>query len=259
MAKKKLFGTAGDILIRLGMSSMFFGLLYGSFFGLEDLAWLPHIIGSPLHGDNIPKVLIAGVIIGIIFLSISYILGIINAFRRQDIEEGVFGKNGVVGYLFFLSLVMTLVGLTGYKLLPTFVTVMGMVVFLLIIVFKEPLAHLVKGIKPLHKGDPSSYYVESGFETIEIILSTLSNTISFIRVGAFALNHAGLFLAFMVMAQMTSNVILQIFILLIGNIIILVLEGLIVFIQGLRLEYYEMFGKYFTGGGKPYNPIRLVD
>lgn len=45
LAKKKLFGTAGDILIRLGMSSMFFGLLYGSFFGLEDLPWLPHIIG----------------------------------------------------------------------------------------------------------------------------------------------------------------------------------------------------------------------
>ena len=259
MVKKKVVEPAGDILIRLGASSMFFGLLYGSFFGLEDLPWLPHIIGSPLQGDNIPKVLIAGVVVGIIFLSISYILGIINAFRRQDIEEGIFGKNGIVGYLFFLNLVMTLVSFTGIKLLPTFATAIAMVVFLLIIVFKQPLARLVSGIKPLHKGDVSSYYVESGFETIETILSTLSNTISFIRVGAFALNHAGLFLAFMVMSQMTSNIVLQIFILLVGNIIILVLEGLIVFIQGLRLEYYEMFGKYFTGGGKPYNPIRLRD
>jgi len=257
--KKSPGGPAGGILTRLGSSSMFFGVLYGSFFGLEDLPWLPHIIGSPLHGDNIPKVLAAGVIFGVIVLSISYVLGIINALRRGNIEEGVFGKNGIVGYLFFLGLVMTLVGLMGYKVLPLSVSILVMVTALIVIIFKQPLSHIVGKIKPLHKEDPSAYYVESGFETIETILSTLSNTISFIRVGAFALNHAGLFLAFMVMSRMTSNIILQFLIIAVGNIIILVLEGLIVFIQGLRLEYYEMFGKYFTGGGKPYQPVSLTN
>lgn len=258
MSKKKPDRPAGGILTRLGISSMFFGVLYGSFFGLEDLPWLPHIVGSPLQGANIGKILIAGVIFGVAVLTISYILGIINAISRRDIEEGVFGKNGIVGYLFFINLVMTLAGLAGYMLVPITITIFMMIISLVVIIFKQPLAHIVQKIKPLHKEDVSSYYVESGFETIETILSTLSNTISFIRVGAFALNHAGLFLAFMVMAKMTSNVVLQVIILLIGNIIILVLEGLIVFIQGLRLEYYEMFSKYFRGGGKSYSPIKIA-
>jgi V/A-type H+-transporting ATPase subunit I len=46
-------------------------------------------------------------------------------------------------------------------------------------------------------------------------------------------------------------------VLVLGNIIIIGLEGLIVFIQGLRLEYYELFSKYYEGGGIEYTPIRL--
>ena len=85
----------------------------------------------------------------------------------------------------------------------------------------------------------------------------LSNTISFIRVGAFALNHAGLFIAFVTMANMMKSSIGSIAVLVIGNIIVIGLEGLVVFIQGLRLEYYELFSKYYEGGGVEYKPVRL--
>lgn len=85
----------------------------------------------------------------------------------------------------------------------------------------------------------------------------LSNTLSFIRVGAFAINHVGLFIAFETLAEMMANHIESILMIIFGNIVIIALEGLIVFIQGLRLEYYELFSKFFSGTGYEYNPIKL--
>ena len=84
-----------------------------------------------------------------------------------------------------------------------------------------------------------------------------SNTLSFIRVGAFALNHVGFFVAFSAMASMTKNGVASVLILILGNIIIICLEGLIVFIQGLRLEYYELFSKYYEGGGVTFEPVQV--
>ena len=132
-----------------------------------------------------------------------------------------------------------------------------MIVAIIIMVLKEPLANIIEKKSPLYEGEVSAYYVESGFNIIETILSLASNTISFIRVGAFSLNHVGLFLAFKTMAQMANGGIKGFLILILGNIVVICLEGLIVFIQGLRLQYYELFGKYFKGEGIEFNPIRL--
>lgn len=251
--------VAGGVLTRLGSFSIIFGFIYGSLFGLEqhELPWLPSLIGSPLATRNIPVILISGVVFGVVVLTISFIFGIINALRRKDIEEGIFGKNGLVGYIFFMGLIFTGVTLVGVIPVPVFVPVIVMVIALIIMVFKEPLTNMVLKNKPYIHGDATSYFVESGFEGVETILGALSNAISFIRVGAFALNHAGLFMAFLVMSDMTDNMILKIIILILGNILILTLEGLVVFIQGLRLQYYEMFSKYFKGDGVEYNPISI--
>jgi V/A-type H+-transporting ATPase subunit I len=101
------------------------------------------------------------------------------------------------------------------------------------------------------------YFIESGFEVIETLLAMFTNTLSFIRVGAFALNHVGLFIAFSAMASMTKSGVASVLILILGNVIIICLEGLIVFIQGLRLEYYELFSKYYEGAGVSFEPIRI--
>ncbi|MGL6173550.1 MAG: V-type ATP synthase subunit I [Cellulosilyticaceae bacterium] len=251
--------VVGGVLTRLGSFSILFGFVYGSLFGLEqhELPWLPSLIGSPLSTRNIPVILISGVVFGVVVLTISFIFGITNALRRKDIEEGIFGKNGLVGYIFFMGLIFTGVTLVGVIPVPVFVPVIVMVIALIVMVFKEPLTNMVLKNKTLIHGDATSYFVESGFEGVETILGALSNAISFIRVGAFALNHAGLFMAFLVMSDMTDNIILKIIILILGNILILTLEGLVVFIQGLRLQYYEMFSKYFKGDGVEYNPISI--
>lgn len=259
LAKK--IPEASGVLTRLGLSSMIFGVVYGSIFGLEDIEWLKNIAlvhGGPLNTNNIMPILIAGVAFGVAVLTVSFLLGIINALRRHDIESAFFGKNGVAGYIFFMGLICTVLAIMNVIPVSFIVPVLMMIIMLIVMVFKEPITHLIEGTRPLISGDKGSYYIESGFEGVETILSTLSNSISFIRVGAFALNHAGLFMAFKVMAEMVPSGIPEFIILLLGNLLILVLEGLVVFIQGLRLQYYEMFSKYFGGDGIAYEPIKIV-
>ena len=256
----KKMETAGGILKRLGATSMIFGFVYGSVFGLEHLPVISDIAlvqGGPLNKANIMPILIVGVAFGVAVLTISFLMGIINALKRKDLEQAFFGKNGIAGYIFFIGLISVALCLVKVIPVPVYVPVLVMLLMLVVMVFKEPLAHLMEGKRPLIHGDKGSYFIESGFEGIETILSTLSNAISFIRVGAFALNHAGLFMAFSVMAEMVPGIPLKIIILVLGNVLILTLEGLVVFIQGLRLQYYEMFSKYFGGDGIAYEPIQL--
>lgn len=105
---------------------------------------------------------------------------------------------------------------------------------------------------------PNGYFIESSFSIVETIISIFSGTISFIRVGAFAINHVGLFLAFSTIGNMIGTKTGSIVMIIIGNIVILGLEGLIVFIQSLRLEYYEMFSKYYIGDGREFVPDKNI-
>jgi len=97
--------------------------------------------------------------------------------------------------------------------------------------------------------------IEKIFEIIEILLSFASNTISFVRIAAFAINHVGLCMAVYILSNMVSGSG-SLAITIIGNIIVIVLEGLIVGIQVLRLEYYELFSRFYSGDGKEYKPLR---
>lgn len=245
----------GGVFARLGISSMIFGLLYGSFFGFENV--IPALLIRPM--EKINNVLIAGVIFGVVLLTIGFVYNLINAFKNKDIENGIFSKNGVAGLVFYWLFLLLILQIVGYapSFIPTGVVVVLMVIMLAVILLKEPLAHMIKGVKPLYNESASDYYIEGGFGVIETILSLFSNTVSFIRVGAFAINHVGLFIAFETLAEMVSGGAASAAILVIGNIIIIGLEGMIVFIQGLRLEYYELFSKYFIGDGYEYVPFHI--
>jgi V/A-type H+-transporting ATPase subunit I len=97
--------------------------------------------------------------------------------------------------------------------------------------------------------------VERIFELIEVLLSFASNTISFVRLAAFAINHVGLCMAVYILSGLTTGAG-NLAITILGNVLVIVLEGLIVAIQVLRLEYYELFSRFYSGDGKPYKPIR---
>lgn len=255
LSRKTHRPNLGGVFARLGISSMFFGLLYGSLFGYEDI--LPAILVRPMESIN--NVLIAAIIIGVILTSVGYIFNLINCYKKKDVENGIFSKNGLVGMCFFwLLLYMIAANVTGVgTIIPGGIITLLLVVLLVLMLLKEPMANLVKGTRPLYSESKGDYFIEGGFGIIETLLSIFSSTISFIRVGAFAINHVGLFMAFEALSEMMSNSVESVLVIVIGNVVIIGLEGLIVFIQGLRLEYYELFSKYFDGSGYEYNPIYL--
>jgi V/A-type H+-transporting ATPase subunit I len=246
----------GKVLLRLGMCSTFFGFMYGSIFGFEELIhplWL-----RPFHEIN--TVLLAAVLIGIVMLFIAYIYSIINKLKKKDIKEGVFGKNVICGFALYASILGILglnFGVFPYPeiLVPGLTILAVLLVFLVLI--REPLANYITKRKPLYKETASEYYVESGFELFEMLLGMLSNTLSFIRIGAFALTHVGLFMAFQTLAILVQNGVISFGILIFANIFIIALEGLIVGIQALRLQFYELFSKYYSGDGIEFKPVDL--
>lgn len=245
----------GGVFSRIGASSMIFGVLFGSVFGNEEI--ISHPLIRPM--DNINIVLLFGIAVGVIFTTVSIILNLVNSAKSHDVEDGVFGKNGLVGLIFYWTILITALDMFNViKLpipLPVFYT--SLCIMLALMLIKQPLANIIKGKKPLYDESPGDYYVEGGFGMLETLISMLSNTISFIRIGAFALNHVGLFIAFATLAKMLSGGAASAAVLVLGNIVIIGLEGLVVFIQGLRLEYYELFSKYYKGDGEDYNPISI--
>lgn len=247
--KSKIFG---QLVRRIGFSASFFGLMYGSFFGIEDL--IPTLLIKPF--DNILKVLVASVAFGVILLLISYILGIYNKLHKQkDLEEGVFGKDGIAGLIMMISFISIILNIVKVNPIPMPVSIILLISSIVLMIFKQPISRRLLDFYPIYDQSSSDYYIESSFSIIEALLSVFSNLVSFTRVGAFAINHVGLYMAFEVMSKLVGGGFIGIIILIFGNILIIGLEGMIVFIQGLRLEFYEMFSKYYKGDGQKFSPI----
>lgn len=259
LLRKKVNADFCGILTRIGIGSMFFGILYDSFFGYERL--ISKILPFPIYIrpiDNINLMLILSIIAGLILVYISYGYSIVNKLRLGDLEEGVFGRNGINGVVLLTSiLVLVYEQVMNLNFIPNLFMygIIGISVILLLI--KQPLTNAIHKEERLYDEGAGSYYVESGFDLLETFLSILSNTASFIRIGAFALNHVGLFIAFHTLAEMIGSTGGNILMFFVGNVIIIALEGLVVFIQGLRLFYYELFSKYYTGEGVQFAPDKI--
>lgn len=245
LLSKKKNKDFGGLLTRMGISSMFFGLMYGSVFGFEDL--IPALWFRPF--ENINETLVIAISFGVILSSISYLVGIYNNIKNKEYGEAFFGKEGTLGVLIFIAMINIGINVMGADAPITMNVAIGiLVVSLVLMLFKRPILKVL--FKKEFEQSAGDYYIESSFGLLEALLSTLSGIISFIRVGAFAINHVGLFLAFKTLGEMVGSTGGNIAVLIIGNIVIIGLEGLIVFIQSLRLEYYEMFSKFYSGDGK---------
>lgn len=267
LSKKFPNQMGAQILSRLGMSSMIFGFFYDSFFGYEHVisgiagdmighASAEKIFMRPI--ENINPILMMSIAIGVFLLLISFGYSIFNKLKRKDIQEGYFGRNGIAGLTLYILLILYALNvfLPAFEM-PVLLLRLGIGIAVACIVFREPATNLILKHRPLYHESPSEYYVESGFDILETFLSLLSNSVSFIRVGAFALNHVGLFIAFQTMASIIGGVTGNVGMFILGNLMVIFLEGLIVFIQGLRLVYYEMFSKYYTGEGIEFNAVKL--
>ncbi len=259
--RPKMASIAG-VLKRIGFASMIFGVIYDSIFGIEHaishflteivgLHFLASIFLRPIENTNL--MLMMAIAVGIVFLLISFGYSIYNKLKNGDVKEGVFGRNGINGLVLFIALLA--IGGMVYFNWPNWGIRLGVVVVgisVLLLIIREPLSNYMAKKLPLYHEGAAAYYTEAGFELLETFLGMLSNGISFIRVGAFALNHVGLFIAFQTIARMIGNDIGNVAMFILGNALVIGLEGLIVFIQGLRLVYYEMFSKFYSGDGQPF-------
>lgn len=251
------------VISRVGIASMIFGFLFGSFFGNEELFNPVHqtLFGVKdklfhvMDGSSTMILLSSAILIGAVLILISMLINMYLHIKHKAYGELLFSPNGITGFILYGYIFYGLLGMFMFQYQAF--TKLNLILFLgipaLIFLMKEPLVHLVKGkaIRPKHGW--GAYFTEAIFEVFEIFLSYITNSMSYLRVGGFVLSHAGMMLVVMTLVEMTGKSGLLVMI--IGNIFVIGLEGLIVGIQTLRLQYYEMFSRYYSGGGKEFKLI----
>ena len=246
----------GGLVMACGLVAAVFGVLYGSVFGFENI--LNPVWMRPL--DNILTILIIAIGAGMVILSIGFLLGIYNAWRMKEWGKLFFDHNGIAGLVLYWSLLGLVAGVAipGFPI-PTVIFVVLAIVSGIVIMFAEVFKHLVEGHRPLIEGGIGTYLIQAFFELFEALITYLSNSLSYVRVGAFAVAHGGLSAAIFSLALMVSpgHGIGYWGVVVLGNIFITGFEGLIVGIQTMRLSYYEFFSKFFTGGGARFEPLSL--
>lgn len=255
--KLKKINLAGIISIA-GIFSTFFGFMFGSVFGFEDIieaTWIrpiSHMTTLPFIG-KLNTVFIVAIAFGMGIILLSMIFHIINAKKAHD-TEALLDQNGISGLVFYGAVVLTVVlFLTGNPLPGTIVLVVMFGIPLLLMMFKEPITNkLEKRLEHSEEGKVM-FVVQAVFEMFETLLSYFSNTLSFVRIGAFAVSHAAMMeVVLMLAGAETGNPNWAIVVG--GNIFVCAMEGLIVGIQVLRLEYYEMFSRFYKGTGREFKP-----
>ncbi len=232
-----------------GLWSVAFGFLYGSLFGFEEI--IPALWMKP-NGDIMGTLMIA-VGFGAALILIAMALNVVNAFRAKEYGRLFFNQSGLAGLICYGFVVACAVlFVTGHGLPAAALIGAAVGVPLAAILMKEPLSHLLeRKDKIFPEGSKAMFFVEALVDGFDVVLSYATNTISFVRVGAFALSHAGMMGVVMTLAGLEEGSPNWIIIVL-GNVLVAGLEGLVVGIQVLRLEYYEMFSRFYSGTGKPF-------
>ncbi|WP_077729673.1 V-type ATPase 116kDa subunit family protein [Methylocaldum sp. 14B] len=234
----------GPFVTAVGLSSCGFGFLYGSLFGFEDV--IPSLWIAPLSNPGL-MLEVAGYW-GVAFILLATVLAAYNRLSEGRVIEALCDGRGLAGLLFYGGLLYGgYRGLTGAHLGATEILAIALP-FAIVLAYQWHENRVPLGERLL------VVFIE-GFETV---MAYLSGTLSFLRVAAFSLNHVALAIAVLTLAQMMGHAGHWITIVL-GNIFSLVLEGSIVIIQALRLEYYEGFSRFFRGDGREFRPLILFE
>jgi V/A-type H+-transporting ATPase subunit I len=253
----------GILLMETGVASIGFGFLYGSLFGIEGA--LPVLWLEPVR--DLPTFMRIAVGLGVALVSIGLILNVFNSWRLGQRASALFSIHGLFGAFVYWTAVALLVRV----MMPTAMVVPAWLLWTLalaaaaLIAVRGPLVRRLSRSAPTRAtGPPPPRWLralEGSIELVDALVAYFANTVSFIRIAAFAAVHAGVFIAMFAvsdtLAQTRLGQPLAIAALVAGNILVILLEGLTVSIQVLRLEYYEFFGKFFRGGGVLYRPLML--
>lgn len=247
----------GVVVALCGASAMFFGALYGSIFGFEDV--LRAVWFRPL--EEITEVLLFAIVVGVVLISAGILYNIVNAALGRRWGYLLFNRNGVAGLVFYWALLGIGAGAFGAPIpIPGSVFAVLAIISGIGLTFAEFFERLVEHHRPLFEEDVGTYVALAFFELFETLISLFSNTLSYVRMGAFAVAHGALSLVVFIIAEVIGarGSVGYWIVVILGNLFVIGFEGMIVGIQTLRLEYYELFSKFFTGGGTPYQPLSLI-
>jgi len=255
--EESFIADGGSILQLCGVSAAIFGFFYGSLFSNEHI--IPALWFHPM--DNILSLFFAVIMMGAVFIAVGILLNVINGLLMRDYSDALFGARGLVGLMIYAGLIFLFVRYIETGVYPVMSELIAFIIVpLCIFSMRNILGFFFLGNTQPFPHGVLEYVVETLIEIMEMFSGFLGNTISFIRAGAFALSHAGLSVAIYTLARIINpdiTTMAALMVLIVGNIFIILLEGLICGIQSMRLEYYEFFGKFFKGDGYAFTPFSL--
>jgi V/A-type H+-transporting ATPase subunit I len=216
------------LLVVCGLAAVGFGFVFGDVFGYEQLIdplWL-----RPM--EHPVEMLIVPVIFGAFVLSGGILLHAVQTcWQGEGRSKGVADAAQLLVYwgilLAFLDLRFAWLCMIGAALCLT--------------------------NRLWIEGSPRALLAGVGHQA-ESTFTLLLNTLSFARIGAFALAHAALETAILAMAGMVSTTAAAVLVVAVGNFVVILLEGLVVSIQTTRLVLFEFFARFFEGGGRRFLP-----
>ncbi len=274
--KNENFRKLLSLMIYCGATAVLTGVLVGSYFGFPWFkpVWFDFhgiLSGHPEKQsliNSIFDVLAISIYFGIAVIEIGFLFNWINLVIKRKWIDLLLDKAGLLGVWIYNGGIYVSLYMVhhNYRKLPPFTQIILLLaVPAVLLILKGPLQKTLERKERLFENitifTPVSFLMGWGVELIEIFSGYLSNTLSFFRVAGFGIAHASLMMAFFQLAKMAgggrANTPVGIAILLFGNVLVIVLEGLSVGVQSLRLNYYEFFTKFFRGSGVLYKPVSL--
>jgi len=259
----------GKILVSCGFSSMLFGFLYGSVFGYEELLhplWLNPF--SLVKAGEVKGLFGMMIFVGVLQMGLGILIDAFNRMANKNLKSTVVGSVG--RFALFSGVVTLITKLFGFQI-PFFVGLsnlpvpsilgFGIVVPVMAIVGEETL-HEYSQSRSLKK--TLGFGVDSLFEVMDTIVMFLGNTISYSRILILALVHAIMGFVIFTMAGLLAGIsyigIILYYLFVVAGTILLILglEGLVVYIHTIRLHYYEWFSKFYRAGGVKYQPFKII-
>ena len=255
----------GILLMEAGTASAIFGVLYGSVFGIHG--WIPTLWLEPI--DDLSRFMVIAICFGAVVVTAGLALNIANTWRSGEWRSALIGPKGLTGALLYwiVLVVIARAFVSASVRIPSAIIVALAIAVVVVLAISRPIVRAMEKHAPPRPRPPVRttpwwlHALEASVELVDTLFSFFANTISFVRIAAFAAVHAAVFLAIFALVDTIAGLrfggLLTVLIQIAGNALVILLEGLVVSVQVLRLEYYEFFGKFFRSGGEPYTPLDI--
>lgn len=252
------------IVVACGISATVAGLLFGEFFGMTNIfGYQIHPLWfSPFESTaNVTQFLIFSLFVGIVQIILGISIEMVNFLLKHNKADAFL--TALPKILFFVGgiwLILTYqldfgAWLSGPILAP-------LIPFIIMVAGKPIYTKIAKPVHAHESEHPEQETIVGRFfEGGDFFTRVLGNTISYSRILALLMAHWALLLAVNKIVELTGpmgtlGLILGALVIVVGNVGVLALEGLIVFIHTLRLHFYEWFSKFYGGAGTTFSPFK---